>query len=145
MSNSAKTCRENGWTVGTRLSGKEYDSTSVIEITAIGETGILAKELTRNGKIVEDVREAGWVFTCRDWVRVGQNPDIEASQYAALQSLVVEYLAAKREWEVNQERFRDVCNGPHNPPLHNQVHDLVYKSFDAMEAAEQALRAAVPN
>lgn len=66
---AAQLCRERGWTVGTRLVGDEGYGPSVIEITAVGETLVLAKGIFRNGAPVTD-REASWTLTARDWQRV---------------------------------------------------------------------------
>ncbi len=57
---AAETCKLNGWTVGTRLVGDEGYGPTTITITAIGETGILAKS-------DKDSREGSWTLTCRDW------------------------------------------------------------------------------
>ena len=60
-------CRERGWSVGTRLVGDEGAGPEVIEITAIGETHILAKTVTFNGEVPTWAREGSWVLLCRDW------------------------------------------------------------------------------
>lgn len=64
--NDAEKCRKNGWRVGTRLIGDEGYGPTVIEITAIGETRILAKEISHNGK-PSDRCEGDWTLSCRDW------------------------------------------------------------------------------
>ena len=61
----AEWCRRNGWTVGTRLAGDGGYGPTVIQITAIGESAILAK--TRGG--VESV----WSLDHRDWRPVPQH------------------------------------------------------------------------
>lgn len=58
-------CRERGWTVGTRLAGTDLSGETVIEITAIGESQVLAKTLKTG-------REASWTLACRDWQPVGK-------------------------------------------------------------------------
>jgi hypothetical protein len=40
---SAELCRKNGWGPGTRLVGHEGFGDTVIEITAVGEAGILRR------------------------------------------------------------------------------------------------------
>lgn len=62
----ADTCRANGWTVGTRLVGDEGYGPTVIEITAIGEERILARQVSHDGK--PDVTYEGtWVLDRREW------------------------------------------------------------------------------
>ena len=64
----ADTCRENGWMAGTRLVGDEGYGPTVIEITAVGERLILAKQISQDGKRAER-DEANWTLSCRDWKR----------------------------------------------------------------------------
>lgn len=66
-SDDAQRCRDNGWTVGTRLAGDEGYGVTVIEITAIGERKILAKKISHADKVVDDPREGSWTLRCRDW------------------------------------------------------------------------------
>jgi hypothetical protein len=47
---SADACRRLGFEVGTRLAGDEGYGVTIIEITAIGERAILAKEISRRGQ-----------------------------------------------------------------------------------------------
>jgi hypothetical protein len=63
-------CRENGWKVGTRLVGDEGYGPTVIEITAIGESSILAKTISHNGKPSSYRGETCWTLQCRKWRRV---------------------------------------------------------------------------
>jgi hypothetical protein len=65
ISSAADTCRENGWTVGTRLSGAHGTGCIVIQITAIGDDLLLARQ-------VEPVplTESLWSLTIRQWTRV---------------------------------------------------------------------------
>lgn len=68
----AELCRRNGWVVGTQLVGVEFGpdgqiwNTNAIQITAIGDEQILAKEVGPNcfG------RETNWSLNCRDWKQV---------------------------------------------------------------------------
>lgn len=62
----ADVCRERGWTVGTKLIGDEGYGPTVIEITGIGASKILAKCLGHNGKAT-GCPENSWVLWCRDW------------------------------------------------------------------------------
>lgn len=69
----AVTCRENGWTVGTRLRGTEGPwtpggkaHTDVIEITAIGERHIFAKKVWCSSGHTSG-GEGSWVLDCRKW------------------------------------------------------------------------------
>lgn len=64
--NDAEMCRERGWGPGTRLVGDEGYGPTVIEITALGESMLLAKAISRKGKPVKD-RENSWTLSCRDW------------------------------------------------------------------------------
>lgn len=66
---SAELCRENGWTVGTRLVGDEGYGPTVIRITEIGESGILAEEY--EGRVLSDAMpESSWTLEYRRWVEV---------------------------------------------------------------------------
>lgn len=64
---SAELCRRNGWGPGTRLVGDEGYGPDVIEITAIGESKILAVAISRNGRPSFPRSEAAWTLTLRDW------------------------------------------------------------------------------
>lgn len=66
---SAEQCRQNGWGPGTRLVGDEGYGPTVIEITAVGESGILAKSISHNGE-PGDEHEARWTLSCREWQEV---------------------------------------------------------------------------
>ena len=69
--NDADIARENGWIPGTQLVGDEGYGPTVIEITAVGETHVLAKTISHDGKPPEwSDTEACWTFSCRDWKRV---------------------------------------------------------------------------
>ena len=72
---SAEKCRRNGWGPGTRLVGDKGYGPTVIEITAVGEEGILAKAISHNGKPAAE-RESAWTLECRDWqlVPAAQEP-----------------------------------------------------------------------
>lgn len=72
---SADLCRANGWGPGTRISGDEGYGPTVIEITAIGYEGILARCISHKGK-PRPCRERSWMLQYRDWKEVGG--DIEA-------------------------------------------------------------------
>ena len=63
--NDAETCRLNGWTVGDRLIGEPtpLERTPIIQITAIGETRILAIEDNAHG-------ETAWTLSLREWRRI---------------------------------------------------------------------------
>jgi hypothetical protein len=65
-------CRRCGWhlTVAvceTRLVGDEGYGPTVIEVTAVGESRILAKALSHNGVVRPLPSEGLWVLHCRDW------------------------------------------------------------------------------
>jgi hypothetical protein len=66
VENDAELCRSNGWTVGTRLVGDEGYGPTVIQITAIGESVLLAKAVSQDGRSVSG-RELTWTLACRDW------------------------------------------------------------------------------
>jgi hypothetical protein len=59
-------CRRVGWGPGTRLAGDEGYGVTVIEITALGESVILAKQISHAGKL-DPSREHAWTLDCRDW------------------------------------------------------------------------------
>lgn len=60
-------CRERGWAPGTRLIGDDGYGPTVIEITAVGEMSILAKEISHAGKRTKELREGLWGLDSRDW------------------------------------------------------------------------------
>ena len=63
---SAECARRMGWHVGTRLVGDEGYGATVIRITAIGESQVLAVSKSHCGEYV-NWRESSWTFSCRDW------------------------------------------------------------------------------
>lgn len=70
--NSADFCRENGYGPGTRLVGDEGYGPTVIEITAVGEWGVLAKCVEHDGEPPRHgVWENKWTLAHRDWREVG--------------------------------------------------------------------------
>lgn len=66
----ADLCRKNGWGPGTRLVGNEGYGDTVIEITAVGERGILAKRISHDGEPSRSELETSWTLQCRDWSEV---------------------------------------------------------------------------
>ena len=68
----AEICRRNGWGAGTLLAGDEGHGVTVIRITAVGDTCILAREVCHAGKPASDIagRELNWTLSCRDWRQV---------------------------------------------------------------------------
>lgn len=67
--NQADLCRANGWTVGTILEGDEGYGPYRIKITAIGETVILARRISCDGKPYLG-RETIWSLARCDWKKV---------------------------------------------------------------------------
>lgn len=61
--NDADICRDLGWKAGTRLTDGARRPT-VIEITAVGERHLLARE------IAPDCVETMWTLSCRTWREV---------------------------------------------------------------------------
>lgn len=62
-----ETCKRNGWTVGTRLTGDEGYGPTTIEITYLSDQTLLAKRIsTPDGRYVGE--ESSWTLMCRDWV-----------------------------------------------------------------------------
>lgn len=68
----AEICRRNGWGPGTLLAGKDRQGVTVIRITAVGDTCILAREICCAGKPANDIggRELNWTLEMRDWREV---------------------------------------------------------------------------
>lgn len=66
----AEKCRRNGWKAGTLLVGDEGYGPTVIKITAVGEEGILAKEISHNGVPTPDSWEWHWTLDAREWRRL---------------------------------------------------------------------------
>ncbi|WP_072689317.1 DUF7241 domain-containing protein [Rhodococcus marinonascens] len=69
--NHAEACRQRGWFPGTLLEGDHGHGPSVIRITALGESEILARMVRHDGEPVA-ARERNWTLSCRDWKRVAQ-------------------------------------------------------------------------
>ena len=69
MGQDADKCRKNGWGPGTILVGDEGYGPTVIKITAVGEDGVLAREISHNG-IEGDSHEGHWTLQCRKWRKV---------------------------------------------------------------------------
>lgn len=65
----ADECRRKGWKRGTRLVGDEGYGPTVIQITAVGDEEILAREISHNGVPV-DGSEWSWTLDCRKWKKV---------------------------------------------------------------------------
>jgi hypothetical protein len=63
----ADICRQNGWRRGTRLEGYEYGERAVIQITAVGDDQILARQISP-----EPEPELSWTLSCRKWRRVSR-------------------------------------------------------------------------
>lgn len=64
-------CRLHGWEVGTQLVGDEGYGPTVIQLTAIGEKSILAKQIMHNGKSSSGSDyDSLWTLHCRDWTVV---------------------------------------------------------------------------
>jgi hypothetical protein len=66
----ADICRRNGWTVGTQLAGDEGYGVTVIQLTAIGESSIMAKIIPHKGIPEQYPHEGAWTLSCRDWKKV---------------------------------------------------------------------------
>lgn len=67
-------CRRMGHSVGTRLVGDEGYGPTVIELTAIGERSILAKDLSWRGEMRAYASESMWSLDCRAWTEVAGAP-----------------------------------------------------------------------
>lgn len=64
--NEADYCRKNGLLPGTRLAGDEGYGVTIIEITALGERKLLAKQISHKGEPRQG-SESSWTLSCRDW------------------------------------------------------------------------------
>ncbi|QDF19804.1 hypothetical protein QEH38_gp72 [Mycobacterium phage LilSpotty] len=67
----ADVARSNGWGVGTRLAGDEGYGETVIEITALGESKVLAKTISHKGQ-PQPYRESLWTFRFREWREISE-------------------------------------------------------------------------
>jgi len=65
----AALCRTNDWEVGTYLAGDEGYGETVIQITAIGECKILARQISHRGAPCPQP-EGPWTLEYRDWRKV---------------------------------------------------------------------------
>lgn len=66
---SAEHCRENNWWRGTRLAGDDGYGEVVIQITAVGDELILARQISFRGQPHHDT-EATWTLQHRYWRKV---------------------------------------------------------------------------
>lgn len=64
---SADFCRRMGWAPGQHLVGDEGYGPTVVVLTAIGESRILARVVLDNGKPDPRSFEGSWTLECRDW------------------------------------------------------------------------------
>lgn len=62
-------CRRMGYATGTRLSGDEGFGVTIIQITAVGDRTILAKEVS-HAAMEEQDHERIWTLSCRSWEMV---------------------------------------------------------------------------
>jgi len=67
---SAEECRQRGFKAGDRLIGDEGWGPTVIGITAIGETLLLAKPISYGEDHVIHPYECAWTLDCRDWEKI---------------------------------------------------------------------------
>lgn len=67
---SAALCRAKGWKVGTILEGSDGRATTRIRLTAIGEEGVLAMMVGRDGERFRGY-ESPWTLLSRRWRKVG--------------------------------------------------------------------------
>lgn len=67
----AELCRRNGWRRGTLLKGSEGYGMSVIVITAVGESSILAKLVKHGRKPTPNECEMSWTLHARNWSKAG--------------------------------------------------------------------------
>ena len=70
---TADCARRNGWGPGTILVGCEGYGDTVIEVTAVGKSAVLARALSHRGRPYEPPRESSWTLSCRDW-RPSEDP-----------------------------------------------------------------------
>lgn len=77
---AAEKCLKNGWKVGTRLSGREDDDITTIEITAIGREQVLAVAISVTpGEWWEGGgREESWDLDFRRWRKVSTGKEPKA-------------------------------------------------------------------
>lgn len=62
----AQVCHAKGWEVGTRIKGNEGYGETVIQITAIGEKRVLARQISHKGQ-EQTSSESTWTLAHRDW------------------------------------------------------------------------------
>lgn len=69
--NSADLCKKNGWKVGDKLAGDEGYGVTVIRLTAIGNTQILAEQIEHNKcPRPEPFKEGNWTLLHREWKKI---------------------------------------------------------------------------
>ena len=66
---AARTCRENGWGVGTVLERSGDDGIHRIRITAIGESAVLTRVVVWRGERTRGAAEAARQSLGPEWVR----------------------------------------------------------------------------
>lgn len=69
---AAQMCRDNGWGPGTRLAGDEGYGVTVIEITAVGASAVLAITVSHDGTSYSNPHESTWSLEYRDWREVSR-------------------------------------------------------------------------
>ena len=67
---AAEICRAHGWVAGTLLGGDEGDGQTIIEIRYVGETMMVAKQISHNGDPRRCSDEHSWCLAFRDWREV---------------------------------------------------------------------------
>lgn len=102
----ADICRRNGWKVGTRLA---CDEGTTIEITAIGERHLLAKEVHPCPR-----QETTWTLSCRDWRAISGPGTLEVVGTCPCGK---DILANPRVARDRKRKYcSSACSGRHNGP-----------------------------
>lgn len=94
---SADLCRHNGWKVGDLLEGDEGQGPTVIRLTALGETQVLARVVSHQGEPERESPERSWGLTNRPWKLHEANGPLAVGDVLRGQPCVVTITTVGRE------------------------------------------------
>lgn len=115
--------RANGWTVGTVLAGDEGYGETVIEITAVTETAVLARTVSLRGLPEASRHEGRWDLTLRPWRVVSQpqtawvytvRSDVPLGLFSGIGNVPV--VTPSQYPLLDRDRPVTVCAGPQAAP-----------------------------
>lgn len=111
----AEVARSRGWGVGTIIVGDEGYGPTRLEITALGDTNLIARPLYADGS--KD-REGNWTLCCRCWGVPPDPVDYEAAKRVLGIDIEKEMAGPRCTLDEFEERERqaETAPRPHRPP-----------------------------